>query len=119
MALRFSEEQFAQLAELRFERRLTQILIDADPRAEEALSTEDGRTVLRGQVAKSRRYGLTTEIEIARYVITAWLMGLDFDTKFPAMAEILTSEDLLPSQKAEAIEKLTIQVLFGLNGGRN
>ena len=118
MTLRFTEDQFAQLAELRFERRLTQILIDADPRAEEALSTEDGRTVLRGQCAKARGYGLTTEIEIARYVITAWLMGLEFDTRFPAMAEILNSEELTPAQKAEAIERLTSKVLFDLREGQ-
>ena len=83
MALRFTEEQFTQLAEFRFERRLTQILIDADPRAEEALSTEDGRTVLRGQFAKARGYGLTTEIEIARYVITAWLMASHYTQVTP------------------------------------
>ena len=118
MALRFNEEQFAQLAELRFERRLTQILVDADPRAVEAMSSEDGRTVLRGQCATARGYGLTSELEIARYVITAWLMGLDFDTRFPAMEEILNSDKLTPAHKAEALEKLTTQVLFDLHEGR-
>lgn len=116
--LRFSEEQFAQLAELRFERRLTQILVDADPNATAALTNEKGRGILRAQCAKARGYGLTTELEIARYVITAWLMGLDFDTRFPAMAEILNTAKLQPDQRAMAIEQLTTNVLFDLERGR-
>lgn len=119
MVLIFSEEQFAQLAELRFERRLTEILIDADPDAAEPLSTVEGRSVLRGQCTKARRYGLTSEIEIARYVITAWLMGLDFDTRFVAMAELLNSTVLTPEQKAEAIERLATTVLSELHKGRS
>ena len=119
MVLRFSEEQFSQLAELRFERRLTQVIVDSDPSALEALSNERGRGILRTQCAKARGYGLITELEIARYVITAWLMGLDFDTRFPAMAEILNTAELTPMQKAEAIENLTIKVLFDLYKGRS
>lgn len=105
--------------ELDFERRLAQIIIEADPSASKALSNDKGRAELRAQCGKARGYGLTTEIEIARYVITAWLMGLDFDTKFPAMAEILNSGYLSPAEKAEAIEKLTVMVLSTLKNGKS
>jgi hypothetical protein len=53
-----------------------------------------------------------------RFIVTAWLLGLDFDTRLPAMREILAEPRLSSTQKMDAIEALTTTVLNGLYQGR-
>lgn len=106
--------RFEALAEARFEDRLERLLIEHDTSARGQIDTPEGRAELRAQCANARRYGLYTEFDIARYVVTAWLMGVDFDRRFPAMTAILTDASLSPTQKADMIEQLTSSVLAEL-----
>lgn len=115
--MRISQAQLDQLADARFLDRLVGILAESDPGAGEALRTPEGKRILRQQYDKALTYGLVTELDAARYVITAWLLGTDFDTRFPAMREILGEPRLSPSQKAEAIERVSTALLQTLRQG--
>ena len=73
---------------------------------------------MKHQCRKAAGYGLTAELEIARYVIAAWLLGADFDTRFEAIAQILATDRMSPAGKAEAIERISLAVLGSLEAGR-
>ena len=118
MAITFSQSQVWQLADQHFERRLAGVLANTDPQAAEAFATPDGMNELRLQCSQARTYGLESELDIAKYVISAWLLGQDFDERFQAIQECLSTDRLLPSQKAEAIERITMSVLAELTEGR-
>lgn len=111
MVFRISAEQLSDLAKQRFEKKLIDLIAQHDPEARASLETPDGRAELRHQCERARAYGLSRSADLARYVVTAWLMGLDFDSKHDAMREVLTSNRLSPAQKADAIGKITVAVL--------
>ena len=115
--MRLDADQVAELAERRFEKRLIELLIAGDPAAGAALSRPEGLPELRAQIARARSHRVLGELDIARYVITAWTLGADFDERFPAMAEILQTNRLTPTQKADALERVCVEQVAGLQGG--
>lgn len=66
------------------------------------------------QCARAALYGFVSELDVARYVISAWILGADFDERFAAAREILVSQNLTPTQKSEALELLANAVLTEL-----
>lgn len=67
-----------------------------------AVPTEELRVGVREQIAKARTsYGFETEQQLAAYVHAAWLMGMDFDTRFPSATERLQSPAYSAQDKAE------------------
>ncbi|WP_374438755.1 hypothetical protein [Inhella sp.] len=116
--LTLNPDQLGDAAQLRFESRLAALIAQGQPEAAAELESPEGRAMLRRQCRRAERYGLRTELELARYVITAWLMGPQFDEELPAMAEILNAPSLTPAQKAEAIERVASTVLEQLSQGR-
>ncbi|CAN5317357.1 hypothetical protein BH11PSE10_BH11PSE10_13450 [soil metagenome] len=118
MSLVISHAQLTGLSDQRFEQRLTQLLRETDPAGSRQLDTPEGALLLHQQCVKARHYGLSTELEIAQYAISAWLLGPSFDTALPAMQEILSAKRLSATQKAEAIERVCSTVLAQLAGGR-
>lgn len=119
MTLTFRAPQLAELSRVQFEGRLIDAIAELDPDAGRELRSPEGRRVFREQCDTARQYGLDTEFDVARYVVTAWLLGTDFDTRLPAMQQVLVSDRLRPAQKADAIEKIAIAVLQELTGGRS
>lgn len=119
MSLVLGTNQFAQLSERRFEDRLAQVLAKDDSGAKSLLATSEGMAMMREQCAKARSFKMTAELDIARYVITAWLLGPDFDTRFGAMTEILNTDRLTPAQKAEAVERVCTTVMTELHQGKD
>lgn len=117
MSMQISAPQMRQWGERHFERRLIHVVAQGDPAALQTLRTPEGRTQLRQQIANARAYGLTSELEVSRYVITAWVMGLDFDTRLGAYREFLTAPQLTPAQKGEALERITRAVMQELTQG--
>lgn len=115
--MKISQAQLDSMGEERFLNRMVDILAEDDPSAPKTLNTPEGRSVLRQQYEKAQAYGLVTELDAARYIITAWTLGIDFDTRFPAMREILTAPNLTPSQKADAIEQVTKALMETLRQG--
>lgn len=117
MSIHISPQQMQQWGEQHFERRLIHVVAQGDPAALQTLTAPEGRAQLRDQIRKARAYGLTTELEVSRYVITAWVMGLEFDTRLGAYREFLTAPQLTPAQKGEALERITRAVMEELNQG--
>ena len=115
--MQFHADQIDSLSELHFRERLIQVLSDIDPSAVRELRSPAGLSLLDALIARARGYGLLAELDIGRFIVTAWLLGPDFDQRFPAMREILTESRLSPTQKADAIERLCTAVLDGLHQG--
>lgn len=118
MTISIHDGQLAQIAERRFQSRLLECIGEIDPQAGRELATAEGGKELRRQCERARAYGLRAELDIARYVVTAWLLGVDFDTRFPAMQQVLATDRLQPAQKADAIEKIAMAVFKELARGR-
>lgn len=117
MNITITNWQLSNLSSTRFENRLVDILSRGAPAAATYFATQQGIQALQEQCAKARSYGLKSELEIGRYVISAWLLGSDFDERFPSINEYLRTTRLTPSQKAEAIERIATAVLSELLQG--
>lgn len=110
MALRLSESQIDAVAINGFLRRVVSIIAELDPSAPAVLGTPEGKQVLQQQYDNAVGYGLVAELDLGRYLVTAWFLGPDFDTRLPAMEEILKHRRMTPSQKMEAIERVTVML---------
>lgn len=117
MTLRISEAQMESMARERFLDRVTAILADSYPESRGGLAGGDTREVMRAMYAKAHGYGFSVELDLARYIITAWILGTDFDTRYPAVAELLALQTLSPAQKSEAMEQMTTTLMEMLNQG--
>ena len=115
--LTFSSQQLDTVAESRFQQRLRDFMLESLPDSRGVIDTPEGKKNIAAQCAKARSYGMIIELDIANYIITAWLLGLDFDTRLPAMKEILATPDLTPSQKAALISQVSSLLLDELEKG--
>jgi len=98
-----SSEQWKQLGRDSFDARLIAIIRRNHP---DQAAKMDFASVVGGfhrQAAKAQRYGLTDEHSAATYVYTAWLMGDEFDTRIPAIAQILNDRRMRAVDKAKAL----------------
>ena len=116
--MQFDAAQMDRLAELHLRERLIDALCSVEPDAEAELRSPSGLRQLDTLMARARRHGLSAELDIGRFIVTAWLLGPDFNTRFPAMREILAEPRLSPTQKMDAVEALTTTVLNSLHQGR-
>lgn len=57
----------------------------------------------RALMSRARDYGLETEVQIASYLVTAWIAGEDFDTARRTASMILSSSDHTPEQKTKRL----------------
>jgi hypothetical protein len=85
---------FAAAGHEDLEKKLAEFLCHEFPEASLQNHNELYR-VIHEQHKKASHYELKASQEIAIYVITAWLLGVDFDTDFPAANDVLRSA--LPS----------------------
>jgi hypothetical protein len=67
---------------------------------------------------KAATYGLQTEADLVTYVITGYLLGLNFDTQMPAATEILTDLSLSGTYKADWLQQWTQQIFQTLEADR-
>ena len=116
--LSFSSQKLDTIAEARFQQRLSDMMLESLPDSRGVIDTPEGQKTIAEQCAKARSYGMSTELDIANYVITAWLLGLDFDTRLTAMREILAMPELTASQKATLITQVSSVVLAELEKGK-
>jgi hypothetical protein len=106
-------ETFSKEGLIRFEERIADFLQNEFPDAKEVPQGEL-MPVIHEQVNNSRTYGLGTEQQIANYVTTAWLLGQEFDTEFPAAQEMLTSSEYSADDKAEWLAQWTEEMFKAL-----
>ena len=102
--MKIRREQLRELSKLsvtNFETRMIDFLHDKYPESK-TVPTEELRAGVSEQIAKARvSYGFETEQQLAGYVHVAWLMGMDFDIRFPSAAERLQSPAYTAQDKAD------------------
>ena len=111
-----SSAQWNRLGQDSFDARLIAVIRRNHP--EQAAKMDFGSLIgaFHRQTAKARRYGLNDEHSAATFVYTAWLMGEEFDTRIPAVAQILGDKKMLAVDKAQALgnfSKLVFRTLAG------
>jgi hypothetical protein len=111
-----SSEQWTRMGRDSFDARLIAIIRRNHP---DQAAKMDFATVVGAfhrQAAKAERYGLTDEHSAATYVYTAWLMGEEFDTRIPAVAQILNDRRMKATEKAKALGNFSRLVFRTLSG---
>lgn len=111
-----SPEQWQSLGERSFDTRM--IAVIRENHAQQAAAASDD--VLRREIARQRlratRYGLTDERSAATFVYAAWLLGAEFDTRIPALAQVLGDPALAASRKTKALNDFSQVVFRALDG---
>ena len=107
--IRIRLEQFRLMGQEEFGVRMAALLAEQFSDAAE-LCRDELLTGVREQVVRAQRYGFLAEQDVAVYVLTAWLLGEDFDKELPAAEQILNSGDA-PEVRATRLEEWT-QALF-------
>ena len=112
-----SSEQWKQLGRDSFAARLIGIIRRNHP--DQAAKMDFAAVVgaFHRQAVKAQRYGLTDEHSAATFVYTAWLMGEEFDTRIPAVAQILNDKRTKAAEKARALGNFSRLVFRTLAGG--
>jgi hypothetical protein len=97
-----------------FVRRFRALLLDCFPDAADAVSTDEFDETLRRQCDIARQYGLRSERAIATFLMSAWLLGPEFDRRFPAVNQQLLSS-LDEDEKASWMEAFVAALLGRLS----
>ncbi len=112
-----SSEQWNQMGRDSFDARLIAIIRRNHPEQARKMDFAALVGAFHRQAAKAQHYGLTDEFSAATYVYTAWLMGEEFDTRIPAVAQILADRRMKAPEKARALSNFTRLVFRTLSGG--
>ena len=99
-------DAFAEQGNRRFEDSLIEFLQQQFSDSAEIQETEF-RTEVRNQIRIARSYGLETEQQLATYVVAAYALGTDFDTRFPAAEQVLQSSFYTAQQKTDWLDNWT------------
>lgn len=110
-----TELVFEDVRRAQFERKLAGFVREKFPEEQgHRVSRTEARIGL--QAARARQHGLDTEQSIAIYVVTAWIMGEDFDERLSAAGDVLNSK-FSPEEKADWLEQWAPAVLASLRHG--
>jgi hypothetical protein len=112
----FQIDVLARVPEAVFEARVVDFLRDQFENARAAPRRELAPGV-REQIARASAHGLVTERQVVAYVVTAWILGVDFDTTFPYLRTVLDAP-IDPEQKAEMLSAHTRDYISALQGGK-
>jgi hypothetical protein len=69
------------------------------------------RSIVADQMARARGHGFSAELDLVTYMISAWVLGAQFDEDFPAVSEKLASPGLTPGDKAAWLAEWTQTLL--------
>ena len=111
-----SSEQWKQLGRDSFDARLIAIIRRNHPDQAAKMDLASVVGAFHRQAAKAQHYGLTDEHSAATFVYTAWLMGEEFDTRIPAIAQILNDKRMKAVEKAKALGNFSRLVFRTLSG---
>ncbi len=112
-----SSDQWKQLGRDSFDARLIAIIRRNHPEQAAKMDFASMVGAFHRQAAKAQHYGLTDEHSAATFVYTAWLMGEEFDTRIPAIAQILNDKRMKAIEKAKALANFSRLVFRTLSGG--
>ena len=114
-----SSEQWARIGRDSFDARLIAIIRRNHPDQAARMDFPALVDAFHRQAAKASHYGLTDEHSAATYVYTAWLMGEEFDTRIPAVAQILADRRMKAAEKERALGNFARLVFRTLSGAAN
>ncbi len=112
MQLKIRNEQVEELSAAageRFESALARFLLDNLPRRGD-IPDASATAFVRTQTQSARRYGLTSEQEIAAFSIAAWMLGPGFESRYFPAQQLLES-DIEPAIKHVWLEQFLLGVL--------
>lgn len=111
--------QFEKLSEARekasVERAMAELRTVA-PKSE-AIPDDTLRPMVADLIARAGEYGLKTERQAFGFVLAAWYMGLDLDTRFPAVQQALSDPKRRPEDKRIWLQDWTVEILRVLEEG--
>ena len=113
MVLRLMPVQYEAMGRANYLQRLRELIRHHFPQHSAGIDDDRMEQRLWEQTLLARRYGLEDERSAARFALSAFLLGEGFDRSVPALAQILDSDQLSPSRKAQALEDFTL-LLFSL-----
>lgn len=113
MVLQLEPVQYEAMGRASYLQRLRELIREHFPRQSAGIDDDRLDERLWAQTLLARRYGLEDERSAARFALTAFLLGEGFDRSIPALAQILDSDQLSPSRKAQALEDFTL-LLFAI-----
>lgn len=113
MVLQLEPVQYEAMGRASYLQRLRELIREHFPRQSAGIDDNRLDERLWAQTLLARRYGLEDERSAARFALTAFLLGEGFDRSIPALAQILDSDQLSPSRKAQALEDFTL-LLFAI-----
>lgn len=73
--------------------------------------SEDLKAMVKQMMTKADSYGLKTGEEVMAYITSAWLLGENFDTAFPAVNQKLADSTLSGTEKAKWLEDWLMELL--------
>ena len=112
-------EQFDEMAIpniAQFIERAIAFLYDKFPESLEE-DTDELTEIVGVLIEKAETYGLVTEQHAMNYIVTAWLLGIDFDTEFPAAQETLSSNEFTPDEKSDWLAEWTEKIFAAFEEG--
>jgi len=112
-----SSDQWKQMGRDSFDARLIGIIRRNHPEQAARMDFTAVVGAFHRQAAKAQHYGLTDEHSAATFVYTSWLMGEEFDTRIPAVAQILNDKRMKAAEKARALGNFSRLVFRTLAGG--
>lgn len=71
---------------------------------------DEFKAIITNQIKRANNYGVKIETNIAKYIITAFLMGIDFDKNFTGARKILDNNTVDETNKISSLEEWTLQV---------
>ena len=105
-----SQAQWDQLGLSDFASRMVGLLREQFPEQTAALRNDQLAAPIPDLVARAASYGLVDEHSAAIFVLNTWLLGPDFDQRIPALQQILSSTQLSPGTKADALTNFSVTV---------
>ena len=103
------QSKLAELLDARFIDRMAQMLLDRqEPNQQQPI--DHLRLDVKRMVQKAQQYGMNTERDAAGFVVTAFLLGEDFDRQFPAAGPVLQSNALSGEDKAAWLANWTTEM---------
>lgn len=117
--LRMRPDQFAHLEacqEARFLDRVASFLRAEYPQARK-IPPGDLFLFVLGQVEQARLHGFRNEDHLVTFTLTGWLLGPDFEDRFPAAGHMLRSTSYSLDMKARWLSAWTVALFRALEVG--
>ena len=100
---------FSEAQDVAFEVKMVAFLRGNFPDAAE-VPDDEMRAGVHRVLQRAIFYRITSELGQARFVISAWLLGEDFDTEHPAVNDVLSSVEVSEEDKCEWLERYVTEV---------